>query len=274
MHASLLFSRLSINKRLTARVSFLYSCLLVMKIHTIQNSLVAILALATSLSTYAGQRRFSYSYEVTTAPRGAFELETSTTWKHSSDGDVFDFRHELEIGLTDHLQLGLYLADWSYERHDGAHYANSGAELIWNLSNPTTDFLGSAVYFEALFGDHQLELEGKLLLQKNLGPVTLAYNLILEAAWEGRGLSERRGEFAQTLSVSYDLNKHFSVGAEFLHEIDIPDWSEGEKSVLWFGPNASLRYGRFFATATGLFRTTGNEGEADVQTRLIVGFDF
>lgn len=209
-------------------------------------------------------------------------METFVTWKHSRAGglrlDRFDFRHELEIGLTDHLQLGLYLADWRYDGHDEAghdfRYLHSGAELIWNLSNPTTDFVGSAVYFEALFGDRNVVLEGKLLLQKNLGPLAIAYNLALEAEWEGSGLQQRTGEFAQTLGVSVELHKHFSVGAEFLHEVDMPDWSATEKSVLWFGPNAAVRFGRYFATAAGLFRASSNKGEPEMQTRLVFGFDF
>ncbi len=246
------------------------------------SSLIALVAVATSNPAHAGQRRFAYTYETTTSPKGEVELETWVTWKHSRDSgarlDRFDFRHELEIGLTDHLQIGLYLADWRYDGRDEAghdfRYLHSGAELIWSLSNPTTDFLGSALYLEALVGDRSFELEGKLILQKNLGPVMIAYNMIIEAEWEGSGLRERKGEFAQSLGVSVDINKHLSVGAEFLHEVEMPEWSATEKSVLWFGPNASVRFGRYFATATGLFRASSNEGEPEVQTRLLFGFDF
>ncbi len=246
------------------------------------SSFIAFVAVATSIPAQAGQRRFVYTNETTTSPKGEVELETWVTWKHSRESgsrlDRFDFRHELEIGLTDHLQLGVYLADWRYDGHDEAgrdfRYLHSGADLIWSLSNPTTDFLGSALYFEALVGDRSFTLEGKLLLQKNLGPVVIAYNMIIEAEWEGSGLRERTGEFAQTLGVSVDINKHLSVGAEFKHEVEMPEWSATEKSVLWFGPNASVRFGRYFATATGLYRASSNEGEPEVQTRLIFGFDF
>jgi hypothetical protein len=40
------------------------------------------------------------------------------------------------------------------------------------------------------------------------------------------------------------------------------------------GPNASFRAGNFYATVTGLFRTTHNEDEPEIQTRLIFGYSF
>ncbi len=237
-----------------------------------------------SLPAVASDRRFSYTYETTTAAKGSVELENWATWKHSrvskgSDEDVFQFRHEVEIGLTDHVQLGLYLFDWQYNRQDPdghkARYQHSGAELVWNLSNPTTDFLGSAVYGEVVVGAKSVELEGKLLLQKNVGALTFAYNAVIEAAWEGEDLHEEiNGEFAQSLGVSYDLNKKFSVGAEVLHEVGIPNWKKAGDSVLWAGPNASLRCGRVYLTLTALFQATDVEGEADAQIRLITGFHF
>src|SRR5258708_5187654 len=104
------------------------------------------------LSAHAGQRLFTYVYETTTTPKGAIEVENWVTWEHHGGvarADEFDFRHELELGLSQHIQLGIYLANWSYTDtpdESRARYENSGAELIWNLTNPTTDFLGSALY--------------------------------------------------------------------------------------------------------------------------------
>lgn len=246
-------------------------------------SIFATALLATAVSASAGQRKFAYSYEVLTAPAGSVEFENWVTWKHrSGDGrvDQFDFRHELEFGVTDRLQVGLYVADWSLtdtRDQSRARYQHSGVEVIYNLSNPTTDFVGSALYGELLVGDRSVELEGKLLLQKNFGPVTLAYNAIIEAEWEGASLQhldERRGEFAQTLGVSYQLTPHFLVGAELLHEVDLPEWRAAGKSIVFAGPNVSVRAGRCYATVAGLFRVTNQDDEPDVQTRLIFGVDF
>lgn len=237
---------------------------------------------ATSLPTFAGQRKFAYTYETTTASKGAIEIENWVTWKRGrSDGkstNRFDFRHEVEIGVTDRLQLGFYLADWTYNDSDEQkhlRYTHSAIEALYSISNPTTDFIGSAVYLEVAAAKSLLEIEGKLLLQKNFGPLIVAYNAIIEGEWEGVHLSdERKGEFAQTLGVSYALNHHFSIGAELLHEIELPDWESAEDSIVFAGPNVSVQSGRFFATAACLFQLTDIAGEPDVQTRLILGFSF
>ena len=55
---------------------------------------------------------------MSTSPKGTLELENWVTWKsrrgHGYDGsDSLDFRHEFEYGVTDRLQVSLYVADWS-----------------------------------------------------------------------------------------------------------------------------------------------------------------
>ena len=243
--------------------------------------LLAAFLVATTISAVAGQRKFAFSYETTTAPQGSVEIENWVTWKETRNAegrsDRFDFRHELEFGVTEHFQIGLYLADWTYSPDDTekkARYEHSAIELIYSFTDPTTDWLGSAAYLEITGGDDVLELEGKLLLQKNFGPVTVAYNAVLEAAWEGSHLEERTGEFQQTFGVSYSLNHHFSVGGELLHEIEFPNWGTAEDSRVWAGPNLSFRAGRFYATVAGLFQVTNVAAEPDTQTRLILGFSF
>lgn len=242
---------------------------------------LALALVASALPTSAGQRKFAYSYEATTAPKGAIEIENWVTWKTrgTADGrvDRFDFRHELEFGLTDRLQLGLYLADWRHESTPGGSettYQHSGAELIWNLTNPTTSFLGTALYGEVLVGEDVVKLEGKLLLQKNIGPVILAYNAIIEAEWEGDDLDEKTGVFGQTFGASYAISRSFSAGIEALHEIEFADWGKGSASVVSVGPNVSFQVGRVFATIAGLWQVTNVDGEPDFQLRTIFGFSF
>lgn len=236
----------------------------------------------------ASERRFTYVYEATTAAKGEIEIENWITWKTQREGggrgNELDFRHEIEFGLTDRLQVGVYVADWKVldkvaGGEDGAQaiYQDSAVEVIYNLSNPVTDFIGSAVYGEVKLGDQKLELEGKLILQKNFGPVVLAYNATLEAEWEGEKFgyfSERTGTFEQTFGLSYQFSPNFLLGAEFLHEIEFSDWAEAGDSLVYAGPNASFRYDRFFVTTTALIQATGISEEPDFQLRTIFGFQF
>lgn len=231
----------------------------------------------------AGARRFTYVYEATTSAPGSFEFETWATWKTSPREqrrfNGVDFRHEIEFGISERLQAAIYVADWGYREDPDANehgfsYQDSAIELIYNLSNPTTDLLGSAIYGEVRGGPDELELESKIILQKNIGRFVLAYNGTLEAKWEGTRFEERGGELAQSLGVSYEISPSLLLGAELLHEIDLPDWSEAEDSIVYGGPNISYRHGNWWATLTPLVQLTDVAGEVDVQTRLIFGFSF
>ncbi|MHC5027228.1 MAG: DUF6662 family protein [Planctomycetota bacterium] len=244
-------------------------------------SAAACLAAAAVQPADANERRFTYSYESTTHPVGAVEYEQWVTWKTNKDGDAsfhrFDFRHELEFGLNDTTQLGLYLSDWRYERGDsvdnGATWRNVGVEVIHALTDPVTDALGTALYGEIKFGDELFELEGKLIVQKNVGKWVLAWNGTMAAEWEGSDYDEDKGEFKNTLGASYQVTPSFLVGAELLHEVEYEDWSDWGPHALYLGPNAAFRTEAWWITLTPLFETT-NTDEPDFQLRAIVGFDF
>lgn len=244
-------------------------------------ALLALGLLSSTTSANASERRFSYSYETTGMPKGAWEYEQWATWKSYDDGDVFQFRHEIEYGITDTLTLDIYLANWEYESFDGegseAEYESSGFSLRQQLTDPNKAFLGSALYGEVLVGPEEVELEGKLLLQKNVGPLVFVYNLVVEAEWEGEDLGdldESTGVWENTFGVSYQVTPNFFVGAEALHEIEFEEWSEAGDHVVYLGPNISFRKGHVFATLAGLFQLTDVDGEPDAQLRIIAGITF
>jgi hypothetical protein len=66
----------------------------------------------------AHPRRFAYNYDVLTMPKGGVEFEQWATWKHYDQRERFEFRSELELGLTDHDQLSFYLSDWRHTDND------------------------------------------------------------------------------------------------------------------------------------------------------------
>jgi hypothetical protein len=228
----------------------------------------------------AGDRRFTYVYETTTGAKGEIEVENFATWKTRREGsgrvNEFDFRHEIEYGVTDRLQAGIYVADWKVA--DGqAIYKDTAVELIYNMTNPVTDLLGSALYGEVKLGDQLFKLEGKLLLQKNFGPIVLAYNAGIEAEWEGArfgNYDERSGEFMESFGVSYQFSPHFLLGGEFLHELGFDEWQEAGDPVIYAGPNASFRFDRYFVTTTAMVQVTAVTDEADFQWRAIFGMHF
>lgn len=248
---------------------------------------VMITSLLLSCPMKATDRRFTYVYEATTSPKGEVEMENWVTWNTQKEngvrGNSFDFRTELEYGITDKLQIGLYVADWqamdSVAGGGWPHgqYNDSAVELIRNLTSPTTDIIGSALYGEVKLGDRLFAMETKLLLQKNFGPLVVAYNAILEAEWEGEQAgyyNQTKGTLGQTLGASWQFSPHFLVGGEFQQEMDLPGWKSANDSVIYAGPNASIRYGRYYLTTTAMIQTTAISGEPDFQLRAIFGLNF
>ncbi len=237
---------------------------------------------AISAEAHGGDRHFVYNYETTTAAKGSFELENWVTWETWRGGgdnsNLWKFRHEIEYGITDRLQLGVYVANWTLA-YDAMHrgstrYESAAAELIYRLTDPRTDALGSAVYLEVEAGHDLFALEGKLLLQKNFGKWIVAWNGVVEAEWTGRGLQERVGNLEQTFGVSYEFTPKFSAGAELVHEVSLDDWSKSGPHVLFAGPNVAWRFKRGYITGATLFQCTGVKDEPEIQTRVIFGLNF
>lgn len=239
---------------------------------------IFLLSILPAFSAFGGVRHFTYLYEAPTSAPGSIELENWLTWRRTNDperADQLDFRHEIEFGVTDKFQVSVYLADWFYKNDNersGFTYADSAIEVIYNLTNPVVDPVGLSIYGEIRAGDRLVELESKLIAQKNFGPLILAYNATLEAVWEGSDLAEREGEFSQALGASYELSPRLSVGVELLHEFVFPEWRDDEKlRNLFVGPNISYRRGNWFVTVTALAQATDTPDEADFQVRTIFG---
>jgi hypothetical protein len=157
-------------------------------------------------------------------------------------------------------------------------------EGIWILSNPVTDVLGFALYGEVAVGDRDVELENRLIVHKDLGNWTVAYNLIAETEWEdliSEGEDHVEGVLAHTFGASYGITPAVGVGAELIVESVFPEWSEHEHTTVYLGPVLSYQ-GRelpgtkwtWWATVTPVMQLTDVEDEPDFQVRIIFGIIF
>lgn len=238
-------------------------------------------ALALTSISEAGSRRFTYSYETTTMAKGAMELESWVTWKTNQaddpDFERFDIRHEFEYGVTDRLQLAFYFADWRYEKNadeaGDAEFHDVAIEAIYNITDPNTTPYGSALYGEIKGSDDFIELEAKLLLQKNMGRWIFVYNIGGAIEREDE-YTEDVAEIMQSVGASYQINPSWSIGAECLHEIEVPDVDSIGDSAVYLGPNIGWRSERFSMALTGLWQLTSLGGEPDFQLRTIFAVDF
>ena len=135
----------------------------------------------------ADPRPFTFVYDTYPEGKGNSEYEQWVTFENGKPDDhgynAVRLRHEFEFGLADNFDLAVYLPNWSYEDSDernSAKFDSVSVEGIFYALNPVTDPIGLGIYTEVSIGEDEIEFEHKLLLQKDIGNWTIAYNLILE----------------------------------------------------------------------------------------------
>lgn len=259
---------------------------------------VAAAVLVCASAAQADERKFNYSYEAKTLPKGGFEFEQWATLKMEKDaGDYhrLDLREEFEFGLTDRLTTAVYLntryqATRSVPGELNEHsfgFLSVSSEWKVKLSDPTADLVGLLLYAELALANEEYDLELKLVLSKSLGPITVAYNFVYE--WEleravGSSPEWRWAHIVQnTAGVSLDLPflPGSAVGVEALSEAHFERSLSGvHNSAYWVGPNVHYATGAWWATLSFLRQI--NIGGLDFregaytkyELRLIFGVNF
>src|SRR5262245_1262595 len=198
-----------------------------MKIIRTTNSaiLATTLWVAAFSAARADERLFTYSYEADVLPKGGLEFEQWITHRRDKEDGVFsrwDFREELEYGLTDRLTTALYLnfrqTTEENDFVDDSDFEFKGISSEWKYQflNPNTKPIGLLGYGELTYNGTEFELEQKLVLQKNFGERWVSvFNATLEQEWEWEDDAEERElalEF--TAGISYRLNKNWALGIE------------------------------------------------------------
>src|SRR5436190_17349417 len=188
-------------------------------------ALVAVSLLAGFLAARADERLFTYVQEAEVLPKGGLEFEQWLTHRRSKAAGVFarwDFREELEYGLTDKLTVAGYLnfknthSEGVTGRTDESVFEFEGVstELKYQLLNPNTQPIGLLLYGEATYNGEEFELEEKLVLQKNFGEKWVAaFNATLEEEWAYTATgTEEELSLELTAGLAYKINSHWSIG--------------------------------------------------------------
>jgi len=252
-----------------------------------------------SLSTQAQDRLFTYTYQSNVLNKGQKELEVWSTMRTGRDNfyRAFDHSLEFEVGLGGGLQTSFYL---NYGYSKGIETDNNVQSLVtensysfsneWKLklSDPVIDNVGSALYFEYKLGTDETELEGKLILDKQIGNSTHALNIAGEYeigklfvpngnAIDVKNINEYHLEF--NYGYGYKLNKNWALGAEVMDENTISGGNL-EYSVLSAGPSLSYATEGFGVNLSCLPQITnlktGNlefHDNQKLQTRLIFTYE-
>jgi hypothetical protein len=192
-------------------------------------SIAMAIAAAAPARAVANPRPLPFSYPYVTLPEGALEVEQYVDLipvrvvRELPDGTtegVFSVRSqlqtELEYGLTDRLEIALYFtfrqggsATTPFLRFQGLK--QRARYRFAELGEWPVDV---GLYLEVAELHDEIEVEEKILLSRQLGPVTAVANLWIEQEWYFQ-TGEIKHIYNPTLGVSYELSPRLSLGAEY-----------------------------------------------------------
>jgi hypothetical protein len=253
------------------------------------------------IAALADERFFNYSYEATSVlPKGCVEFEQWITYRGQKEEGVFarwDFREELEFGITDRYTTALYLnfrnthsdiSELPGDEVDDFEFKGISSEHKFQVLNPHTKPLGFLLYGEVTTDGEELELEEKLVFQKFFGQDekwNLAFNAIFEQEWEYE--AEETGEESVlefAAGLSYKITPHWAMGVEARNHRVFEGMFQNEEADAYFvGPNIHYGGAKWWATLAVLPQVHGTPDTRDgleldehtrVEVRLIAGYNF
>ncbi len=246
----------------------------------------------------ANPRPLPYTYIYETLPKGDAEVELYTdltpqlvysnvglpVWHLASQ-----FQSEIEYGLTDRLELGLYLTmaptDPNFNFVPNMPEGNGVKQrLRYRFGDSGQWPIDLAVYGELTENQREIELEGKIILQRRVGPFRIAANAWAEREYYFSGAHE--WVLNPAAGVVFERSALVQPGIEYwMHaeHLDGGTWVLEPQHFL--GPTVILQFGKVWwsigaylhvnaiRTPTPAPGTTGDP-YGPVWFRTIIGINF
>jgi hypothetical protein len=260
---------------------------------------MALAGLAAASAARANPMPLPYTYVYSTLPKGEAEIEqyadlTPVKAVNASSGDrvtylASQFQTEFEYGITDHLELGLYLAFQPYPtglEQTATLTEGTGAKerLRYRFAEEGELPIDLAIYGEVVEFDSELEFEGKILLQKRFGDLILAANLWGEVEQEYADAVGSVGWVANpTLGATYQVTPVVHLGLEGWMRAEWPGGNPARVFALgpheFVGPTFMFNFGRLW-WSTGAYLRVDEldhpmaplDNYGPVWIRTIIGF--
>lgn len=261
----------------------------------------AVVAFGTTASRVAGAtpRPLPFTYTTETLGQGELEVEQyvdmTPAMALDEDGKPagyigMQFQTEFEYGITDRLELGLYVV---YVPTPSGYTGvaemteKTGAKqrLRYVFADPGEWPIDVGVYGEAVEGDTEAEFEAKILLQRRLGKLRIDANLWGEYEYDLSG-PERDLVANPTLGFTYELSPAVHLGAEGWLRVKFPNVDAASPRPIelgpvgYVGPAVLFNFGKLW-WSTGIYgrvtdvgrQVNPGDGFGPVWARMVLGFE-
>ena len=267
----------------------------------LMKTFAVVLVAAFAAKASANPRALPFTYTTDTLPKGGVEIEqyvdlallravsstsTGVEWYLPSA-----FQTEIEIGLADRLELGLYM---TFVPDPGEQFASKALfpgtgnglkqRLRYILADPGAWPLDVGLYGELVENEREIEVEGKLLLQRRFDRLRVAANVSGEYEFYFAG--QREIVLNPSLGVTYEVTPSFHLG--------IDSWLRGEYPrnpppstrtfglgpQAYVGPAVMFNFGKLWWAVAGYVRVTEfshhlqiGEPYGPLYVRSMIGYD-
>jgi hypothetical protein len=250
---------------------------------------------------------FTYVYE--TLPKGSLELEQYADYTPlrllGPDGQTgvpygaSQFQTEFEYGITDRLELGLYVTiapttNAVQNVPDLTEGTGIKERLRLRLAEEGQWPVDVGLYGELVENERELELEAKIILQRRIGDLRIVANLWGEREYERFSIHQGDWIINPTLGLTYQVTPVFHPGVEGWMRAEYPDSKPPRTFNLgpqaYVGPTMMFDFGNFWWSTGVYYRVThvdrplfdgfsaGGITEPDafghVWIRMIIGLSF
>lgn len=212
----------------------------------------------------ADNRRYVWTYEYQTMPRGKAEIEHYTSLsspdiKHLKGTMSTEHQIEVEIGMTDHFDFSIY-QKFNQAPNEGLRYDGYKLRARYRIGEKNHYFVDPLIYLEYIgkpdFSEHGIEL--KLILAKDFDRLNISFNPIIEFEREDEWETEPK----YALGASYKVAELLSLGLE----------AKGGNNGHYFGPVISHGNENYwFVLGSALKLGTIKEENPEFQIRMILG---
>ena len=256
----------------------------------------------TAAAASADNRRFTYTYEPETEPRGDWEVEQSVTSRAGrtaavgqKDFQAWEFRTEIEHGFTERYTAALYFNDQFTHYIDPANgwrvndnrWAGLSVENRYLILDPRDHTIGLTLYLEPTYTGKNAELEQKIILGQRFGNWKWALNLTHATEWQN-DFRSREGELEISAGLARQLTPRWALALELRDHNELPDYREWQNTALYLGPTLSYHRQKWWTAFSVMPQICGVnfsdnpdanqhlelEGHERVNFRLLVGFSF